>query len=107
LNPAETLSLQDPVELRRARIAESCARKDSNNSSLSVTDFWLRPSYIDCLYVMYKLKTKAKKHSISRTSSLTTMSSETQQIVIKIEKIIKFVNLPIKNYRNQQQLTKK
>jgi len=56
---------------------------------------------------MYKLKTKAKKHSIKRTSSLTTMISKSQQNVIKIEKIVKFKNLPIKIYRNQQQLTKK
>jgi hypothetical protein len=56
---------------------------------------------------MYKLKTKAKKHSIKRTSSLTTIISKSQQIVRKIEKIVKFKNLPIKLYRKQQQLTKK
>jgi hypothetical protein len=55
---------------------------------------------------MYKLKTKAKKHSINKTSSLTTISSSSQQTVRKIVKIVKFKNLPIKNYRNQQQLTK-
>jgi hypothetical protein len=56
---------------------------------------------------MYKLKTKAKKHSIKRTSSLTTMISKSQHIVRNTEKIIKFKNLPIINFRNQQQLTKK
>jgi len=105
--PAVTLSLQEPVELKRVRIAESCARRDSNNSSFSVTDFWFRPSYIDCLYVIYKLKTNAKKHSINNTSSLTTMISRSQHIVMKIEKIIKFKNLPIISDKNKQQLTKR
>jgi hypothetical protein len=55
---------------------------------------------------MYKLKTKAKKHSINKTSSLTTMISRSQHIVRKTVKIDKFKNLPINIYKNQQQLTK-
>jgi hypothetical protein len=102
-DPAATFSLQEPVALRCAKIAESWARRDSKSSSFSVTDFWFKLSKIDCLYVIYKLKTKDRKQSSKRTSSLTTISSKSQQKVIKTVKMAKFKYLPI-DEKNWQRL---
>jgi nucleoside-triphosphatase THEP1 len=53
--------------------------------------------------VMYKLKTKDRKQSNRRTSSLTTINSKSQQKVIKTVKMAKFKYLLI-NEKNWQRL---